>query len=957
MDKMNSLLIVDDDASNLMELASILKPEYKIYAVKDGVPALEKAHEALPDLILLDVVMPDMNGFEVLAELKRSDKTKDIPVIFITGVNDSESEHKGLSIGAVDYIRKPFDPMVVKHRVRLQIQIVNLQRDLENAVVVAEAANQSKSSFLANMSHEIRTPMNAIMGITDILLQDENTSTEEISEGLNKIYNSSEMLLSLINDILDFSKIEAGKLDILPATYSIAEMINETIHLNVMRIEKKPIVFELDIDDYLPAKFVGDELRIKQVLNNILSNAFKYTEAGKVILSVRHEEESNNNETALVLSVKDTGKGMTDEQLERLFDEYSRFDELYARSIEGTGLGLSIMHRLVTLMNGSVNVESEPEKGTTITIRLPQGTVDENILGKKTADDLRNFRQRNVLGRESKKIEHEPMPYGKVLVVDDVDTNLFVAVRFMKPYKLVIETATNGFEAIDRIKSGSTYDVIFMDHMMPDMDGIETTGHLRDLGYANPVVALTANAMTGQAEMFLNNGFDEFISKPIDIKQLDSILKKLIRDKQPQEVIDAAINEHKSSIEAEGNDDGKKSDEGLDFPDDVDDLIIESFAQDARKAVSILNDLYSNNDWYNDETNLKKFTITVHGMKSILECINETELSKIARSLEVAGRGNDVITVKAYASEFLDKLRALLKKIEQSSGEVSHGIEDDIDDLRGKFISIKELCAGFNRKGIQAILDDINSISEKTRAVVSQTKEHILLSEFEEAEKVVDEYIAALSKVSRNAKSDPPADGASRLIDRKIDGLDIEKGLERYEGDERAYLRTLRSYVLSTSSMLDTISEVDEENLDNYKTTVHGIKGASYDLNANKVGKLADDLEVAANNGNFEFISKNNQTFIDSTRSFIGSIEELLAAIADENPRPRKDRPEESALLKLLKACEDYSMDDVDAAMSEIEEFKYDEDDDFIVSLRKCIDVMQFPKVVKIISEKINNKK
>ena len=950
MEKMNSLLIVDDDAANLMELASILKSDYKIYAVKDGAPALEKAHEALPDLILLDVVMPDMNGFEVLAELKRSKATKDIPVIFITGVNDSDGEREGLAIGAVDYIRKPFDTMVVKHRVRLQIQIVNLQRELETAAALARAASQSKSSFLANMSHEIRTPMNAIMGITDILLQSEKTTAADITDGLNRIYTSCEMLLNLINDILDFSKIEAGKLDILPIKYRLASMISDTIHLNIMRIENKPITFDLQIEEDIPAKLIGDELRIKQILNNLLSNAFKYTNDGKVTLSVSHEFEPDKDYVTLLLGVTDTGHGMTNEQLDRLFDEYSRFNEETTRSIEGTGLGLAIMKHLVNLMNGNVHVESEPGKGTSVKIRLPQGMVDANVLGNAAAEELKQFKQSKAKQKETKKIKREPMPYGRVLIVDDVETNLFVAVRFMKPYKLKIDTAVNGLEAIEMAKSGDEYDAIFMDHMMPEMDGMEATKQLRESGYTAPIVALTANAMTGQADVFLQNGFDDFISKPIDIRRLDSILIKLIKDKQPPEVIEAALLEYGEPDDEDGDllfdeESGEKNRSALQHS--ADPMLIESFMNDARKAVAIFEELQKKDGWFDDEKDLSKYTITIHGMKSILGCIGEVNLSDFAMALESGAREMDRGVVELGTPEFLKDLRELMDYIEQTEDMYISGPDEDFESLCNKLFIIEEMCADYDRRGILDALQAVNCRLKKTTLVLDRVKELVLHSEFEEAGRMVAEYAAELSP----APVKPVAKAMTMLLNKHVDGLDIQKGLDRYDGIEEAYLKTLRSYAISTGLMLDEISTVTEETLGDYKIKVHGIKGASYDIQAGTIGEEAAKMEDAADSGDYAYVSGNNPAFLESARKFIGDIVEMLSTIDAENPKPKKDKPDEDLLRRLLIACESYSMDDVDSAMSEIEHYQYDDDGGLVERLRHEVDLMQFPKIVAMLTE------
>ena len=747
VEKKNSILIVDDDTSNLLELTHILKSEYKIYAVKDGTTALEKAAESLPDLILLDVIMPDMSGFEVLAELKRSAQTNDIPVIFITGVNTSDNESEGLSIGAVDYIRKPFDPMVVKHRVRLQIQIINLRRDLESAVrnaeaaaEAAEAANQSKSSFLANMSHEIRTPMNAIMGITDILIQNE-TLSEEVAEGLDKIYASSDTLLGIINDILDFSKIEAGKLDIISAQYKVASLINDSINLNIMQIGEKPITFELNIDENIPATLFGDELRIKQIMNNLLSNAFKYTSAGKVSLSVSAEAEpdeaepdKDKKEIVLVLRIQDTGHGMSKEQLKILFDEYSRFHEQTNRAIEGTGLGLSIIQRLIHTMRGEIYVESELGEGTLVTVRLPQETVGAEVLDHEAIENLQQTGRIYLSHRKDHKFVREPMPYGSVLVVDDTETNLFVAIGLMKPYKLHVETALSGYEAIGKIKDGNEYDIIFMDHMMPEMDGIEVTKCLRELGYSKPIVALTANAVTGQKEIFLHSGFNMFLSKPINVRQLDSILNQLIRDEQPPEVIEAARKQADAPEAGDGDIIQMNS------------LLTDSFIRDAEKTLAVLEDLMQRAT-FESEDDLQKFVITIHGIKSSLFNIGEADLSEIAKAMELAGRERNIDSIMAFISDFVKDLRAIIGKLEEkrAADEGDADVDDvDIESLRGMLTSLLEMCEDYDRKGALDVIAQIKSGSKETRAAMDRITEHIMHSEFEEAENAVSAYAAEL---------------------------------------------------------------------------------------------------------------------------------------------------------------------------------------------------------------------
>jgi signal transduction histidine kinase/ActR/RegA family two-component response regulator len=419
------------------------------------------------------------------------------------------------------------------------------QRDsqLEAALKAAQDANTAKSKFLANMSHEIRTPMNVILGITESYLQKENIP-QDIQNGFEKIYNAGDLLLHLVNDILDLSKIDAGKLELIPVKYETSSLINDTAQMNTIRFQHKPIRFNLFVAEDIPLELIGDELRIKQILNNLLSNAFKYTNSGEVTLSFTvekpygEEPASASQATAsqatmadLIIRVSDTGQGMTGAQIKVLFDEYTRFNSESNRKISGTGLGMAITKNLVTLMNGKLIVESAPGKGTVITARIPQKIAGSGTLGPVVAENLMALNFSVTSQKKNKKLVRDPMPYGKVLVVDDMKSNLDVAVLLLTPYQLQIEIVESGPEAIALIKSGKDYDIIFMDHMMPDMDGMETTRLIRDLGYKHPIFALTANAVVGQQDNFLKNGFDGYISKPIDVRQLNDSLNKYIRDK------------------------------------------------------------------------------------------------------------------------------------------------------------------------------------------------------------------------------------------------------------------------------------------------------------------------------------------------------------------------------------------------------------------------------------------
>ena len=419
-----------------------------------------------------------------------------------------------------------------------------VEKERERAKI-AEESSEAKSRFLANMSHEIRTPISAVMGISEIQLQNSSLPIG-VQEAFSKIFDSSRVLLNIINDILDISKVEAGKMPIIVEKYEVASLVGDMMQLNLVYLGSKQIKFETIIDENMPAYLYGDELRIKQIINNLISNAFKYTDFGSVIFDISCEdvgELEEGEKTTLVVVVSDTGRGMSKRQLEALKEEYTRFHEEASRTTQGTGLGMAIVSKMIGLMDGEISIESVVDVGTIVTVKIPQGIAGSERLGKETAESLRKH-DPSTLGKKQKNtFSPVPMPYGNVLVVDDVDTNLYVAKSLLNFYELKIETVSSGYAAIDKISAGNVYDIIFMDHMMPGMDGMEATKIIRSDGYTGAIVALTANALIGQAEEFMKNGFDGFISKPIQTMHLDSILHKFIKDKHYPELVDKTLTE------------------------------------------------------------------------------------------------------------------------------------------------------------------------------------------------------------------------------------------------------------------------------------------------------------------------------------------------------------------------------------------------------------------------------
>ncbi|MDR0517250.1 MAG: response regulator [Fibromonadaceae bacterium] len=600
------------------------------------------------------------------------------------------------------------------------VEVVQDITELEEMVkrrADAESMSRAKSVFLARISHEIRTPMNVILGITEIQLRGIELD-QKLKEAFTMIYNSANLLLHIINDILDLSKIEAGKMELSPAKYEVASLISDVMQLSFVYSGSKRIEFELDIDENIPFELIGDELRIKQILNNLLSNAFKYTETGTIKLSVSVENEDSSNAT-LVCSISDTGYGMTEEQRSKIFEEYSRFSLASGHSIEGTGLGMSITQNLVKLMCGRISIESEIDKGSVFTVYLPQKLVGTGVLGKELVENLQKFRLASSKQEKKMQIAYEPMPYGKVLVVDDVETNIYVMQGFLAPYELSVDTARSGFEAIGKVKSGKVYDIIFMDHMMPRMDGIEAVKIIRNLGYESLIVALTANAILGQAEVFLNNGFDGFISKPVDSRQLNLFLKRYIRDRQPPEVIEEA-NRRESKAEPE-----------FKFQKNS---MLEIFARDAKRIVPEMNAVLENIKDASEEE-LRLFAINAHAMKGALANIGEMELSQKAFVLEKAGKERDRDAIKENTNEFLDVLNKIIMHIEAETEKSEVSEDEDPVYLREQLKIISEASAKYNKKAAKSAIKNLEKMSwtKDTKNIINEISEHLLHGDFEKA--------------------------------------------------------------------------------------------------------------------------------------------------------------------------------------------------------------------------------
>lgn len=414
----------------------------------------------------------------------------------------------------------------------LKSQIATYDRErllIERQKEEIERIARSKDAFFANMSHEIRTPINTIIGLNEMTLRED--ISDEIAENAINIQNASKMLLTTINDILDLSKLESGKMDLVLAQYEVSTIFSDLVNLIWIRAQQKELEFVVDIDPQIPSMLYGDEVRLKQVIANLLTNAVKYTDAGSVTLSAK-AERVETDVILLRISVEDTGKGLRKESLDNLFDSFKRIDEKENRNIEGTGLGLTIARQLVEMMGGKIYVDSVYHKGSIFTVELQQHIADPHPIG------IIDFAAQNQLANRTKYKQRFIAPDARILVVDDNDMNRMVAIKLLRRTKIKVDTAASGRECL-KMTAENAYHVILMDHMMPEMDGEETLKAVREQskGFCQktPVIALTANVMSDASQVYQNMGFDGYLAKPVNAALLETSLLKYL----PQELVEA----------------------------------------------------------------------------------------------------------------------------------------------------------------------------------------------------------------------------------------------------------------------------------------------------------------------------------------------------------------------------------------------------------------------------------
>jgi signal transduction histidine kinase/CheY-like chemotaxis protein/HPt (histidine-containing phosphotransfer) domain-containing protein len=705
--------------------------------------------------------------------------------------------------------------------------------------------NRAKSSFLARVSHEIRTPMNSILGMSEIIMR--KNISEEIYEYISTIRQAGTTLLSIINDILDFSRIESGKVEIESKPYSISSLINDVVNVIRIRLMDKPIDFFVSVDRHIPANLVGDEVRIRQILINLLNNAVKYTQKGYIHLDIQ-TEPLEANQVRLIVKVEDSGIGIKGEDTDRLFSDFTRVDLENNLHVEGAGLGLSITKNLCSAMGGDISVKSEYGTGSVFTARVIQSYSSEqeaaviksskpiNVLlfeerpqfAKHFLDTMNNL---GVTTRQSQSIDdfiagltgedsgkrydfafvssryadrsipawrqamskvkliimieigdisgyrnvgsiHLPVystilanllngdvnvnhslydfriritaPNAKALIVDDIATNLRVAAELMSPYGLKIDTCLSGARAIEMV-THNKYDIVFMDHMMPEMDGIAATAAIRAMGENNayyhslPIIMLTANAVSGQREMFLENGIDDFLPKPIEVRHLNDILEKWIpkeKQKKSSSPVLWDFEEDRSLLSVNG----VNAQAGLRNAGDslkAYKKVLAVFINDADERIPQIKAALS-------ESNLGLYTTLIHALKGASRSIGADYIGELATELEEAGKAENMVMIREKNGIFLEKLQILRDSIADTL-DFSDKKEEDSKTAETAFSTLdlaglREALANMDTGLVNRMLAEYGeaALPKQIRDCIGSIEQDVLLFEYEKAIEKID---------------------------------------------------------------------------------------------------------------------------------------------------------------------------------------------------------------------------
>lgn len=682
-----------------------MKPDHSVSVLelpyKDAIPGVGVAYETITDydgaLKVCYVMNEEISGFNVFV-------VKDQFYVM------------GSAISSILIYIVVFSACIIIVNVimfGIYIWQTKVNKELKEAADKAISAGKAKNDFLANMSHEIRTPINAVLGMNEMIMRE--SSEKNIVEYAANIQSSGRTLLSIINDILDFSKIESGKMEIVPVSYDVSSLVYDIVNMVRIRAEKKKLRFIYEIDENIPSILYGDDVRIRQVITNILTNAVKYTPEGYVRLRMKvvHIE---NDILRLEVSVTDTGIGIKEEDMDKLFASFQRLDQEKNRSIEGTGLGMSIVQRLLSMMGSELKVSSVYGSGSTFSFEIEQKIVKSEPIG--------DFEQRFKAAASEHTTDNviRIAPNARVLVVDDNETNLLVAKSLLKRTKVQLDTALSGAKCIELLRKNS-YHIVFLDHMMPEMDGIQTLTKIKEEQLAPDTVfiALTANAIHGARQGYLDAGFDDYLSKPFTGMEIEKCLFGHI----PAELckVEISVPEEKNAEEKSSS--AETGENALFSPDlgakytggdmDAYNDILSLYVRKAPELSERIERLFNEKDW-------KNYVIEVHALKSSSLTVGSKQLSELAKELELSGKAGNYAVIEEKNGELLDLYRRVAKLGQEYLGEADAPEEEtpsedvQLEDItaeraRESLNAIKEACLAYDADEAERLCGEIAGCS------------------------------------------------------------------------------------------------------------------------------------------------------------------------------------------------------------------------------------------------------
>jgi len=651
--KNKKIIIVDDNAANLAVGRNLLKPFYEVFPVPSAAKLFDILEKFIPDLILLDVNMPEMSGYEAIKILKDDPRYSDIPVIFLTAKSDEESEMEGFDLGAADYVAKPFSGPLLLRRIASQLLLEQQKLDLiesrealqdyaDNLEIKVREKTAAKTIFLANMSHELRTPMNSIVGFSELALDDD--ISQKTRGYLTEILESSEWLLHIINDILDITSIESGKIELNNVAFDLYDVIDDCKTMFMPRANENGLMLNFYSDPSVKSPLTGDPVRLRQVLINLLSNAVKFTNVGVVEFQMDVKKLSSESATVF-FEVSDSGIGMTAEQISIIFDPFIQAESGNTRRFGGTGLGLTITKNIIEMMGGKINVESEPGVGSKFSFEV---TFDVAPVDDDDSDNTTPFRGIT-----------RPIFDGEILLCEDNALNQQVACEHLAKLGLRVVVAENGKVGADMVrnriksatKSGSgkkPFDLILMDIHMPVMDGIDATIKILEMDENLPIVAMTANIMPDDVELYKKTGMRECIGKPFTSHDLWRCLTTYLEPVDWKEE-DEAANEKSNN--------------------ELHDKLIVKFVD---KNQGIINDIAS----AINTGDIQLAYLIAHTLKGNAGQLQKTPLQQAAEEVERCLKGGENRTTPEQFKTLENELNIVLKEFKARIDELSAPVQE-----------------------------------------------------------------------------------------------------------------------------------------------------------------------------------------------------------------------------------------------------------------------------------------